>query len=447
MKNKTYRSVLFMSASIALVCATAPAYAETLYEAVYKALTSHPSIQAARQERDAAKDGIREQRSSYYPDINVNASGGRIYGDNSTSRGLTVSRGAGYSGLWEGNASLSQRVWDWGETSARVDAAIARTNLADSGLNFTQDQIAMRTVEAYVGLVRASALKDYAEKHLAAMTDYRTRVAAQVGAGGADESALNRANDFLLIAQNAAIDFDSQYQQARANYEEAVGAPPQAALDRPALPLDIPASLDDALARARTDNAQVKAAEDAIVAAKRDTDATGTEILPRISTQLSYTERDQRDVIGGELTDGRALMRMDWSYATGGAQLARKSKAEHTRAKAESDLLEILRTIERDVRVAWSGLDAAKRQRDIQESRYKAMQELVATYRTQYEGAEKSIMDLMQAETQAFDASVTFTNADYSHILANYTLVASTGRLIASFDRGTIDTALQGKAP
>ena len=72
------------------------ANAETLQEAVTDALASSPRIESALADRAEALEKIREERSGYFPRINATATGGRIFGDNATSRGTVTTRGEAY---------------------------------------------------------------------------------------------------------------------------------------------------------------------------------------------------------------------------------------------------------------------------------------------------------------------------------------------------------------
>lgn len=419
--------------------------ADTLYDAVYEAVTTHPAVTAARESKNASEATVTEQRSAYYPEVSVSATGGRIYGDNSTSRGLSVTRGAGYSWLWEGNAAVTQRIYDWGETGNKVDAAKARESAADSTLQGTREGAALRAVQAYIGLLRAGELKVQAAENLRNIKTYEDKIKVQVSAGGADEAELNRANDFLLLAQNATTEFDGQYQQALADYVEAVGHPPANALKRPLLPSVFPPTLDNAIDEAFANHPQVIAAKQAVIASDHDARAESTSYLPKVSGQLSYLERDEADLIGGEATDARAVMKMDWNYSTGGAQLARVDRAQHLRAQTKAQLDEIYRRVERDVRVAWAGLDVVRQQQKTQEDRRTATAAVVKTYKTQYEGAKRSLLELMQAESQAFDAKIAYSNADYGVLNATYTLMASTGQLIAALQPLSPEKVANGK--
>lgn len=415
-----------------------PVCAESLYDAVHQAITTHPSIEAAKAAQGATDETVREQRSSYFPEISATITGGRIYADNSTSRGLNVTRGVGYSNLGEGTATLSQRVLDWGETGNKVDAAKARASAASSTVVGTEETVAIRAIQAYVGLLRAGELKDKAKANLESIRAYQEKVAIQVNEGGADEAELNRANDFLLLAENAATGFDGEYQQSLADYVEAVGIQPVSALKRPMLPATFPNNLNDAIDVAFATHPQVLSAKDALIASDHDMRAETTSYLPKVKTEFSYLKRDQKDVIGGESVDARALMKMDWNYSVGGAQHARVDRAEFLRAQSKAQLQEAYRRIERDVRVAWSALDVVRQQFKTQENRKTATAKVVETYKEQYEGGKRTVVDLMQAESQAFDAAVAFANADYGVLNATYTLLAATGQLLPAIKPGTV---------
>jgi len=407
--------------------------AETLRDAVLKATTDHPSVRSANAAYKQTVDTVNEQKSGYYPELSANASFGRIYGDNATSRGLSVTRGAGYSWLGEGGGSMTQTIYDWRATGARVDAAKAREESASSSLMDARAAVALRAVQAYIAVLRSADLLARADENLAAMLDYQSRIETQVAEGGADEGEKSRASDYVLLATNIKTEFDGQYQSALADYIEATGGKPEGGLTRPDLPEGLPRTVDGMIEMARSVHPQVAAAKKAIEALGFDADVEKVSDLPVLSGELSYQQRDQKDLIGGESTDARALLKMNWNYSTGGAQKSRLSRARHQQEEAQARLDDIYRTLERNVRIAWSALDVATRQRDAQEGRREATANVLETYKEQYEGSKKGLTDLMQAQSQAFDADIAFVNADYAVLNAVYTIEASTGNLLSEF--------------
>ena len=73
------------------------AHAESLDASVQSAVQNHPSVAAAQARQAYAQEEAEEQYSGFLPQVSVNSSGGRIYGDNATSRGLSTTRGAGWT--------------------------------------------------------------------------------------------------------------------------------------------------------------------------------------------------------------------------------------------------------------------------------------------------------------------------------------------------------------
>src|SRR5262245_58715393 len=120
--NKPY----FVLALVLAASGPRVACADTLETAVSSALKEHPSVESAQAVIDAADEQEAEEFSGYFPEVSLNGTGGRMYGDNATSRGLSVTRGSGYSYLWEGQAMVRQPIFDGFETRNRVESAEAK---------------------------------------------------------------------------------------------------------------------------------------------------------------------------------------------------------------------------------------------------------------------------------------------------------------------------------
>ena len=152
---------------------------------------------------------------------------------------------------------------------------------------------------------------------------------------------------------------------------------------------------------------------------------------------MSYLKRDQDDIIGGESVDARAVVKADWNYSTGGAQFAREDRAQHMNEQAKAELDDTYRRVEKDIRMAWAMLDTTRRQQATQEDRRAATASVIDTYKTQYEGGNRTLIELMQAQSQAFDASVAYANASYGVLAAAYTLMAAMGQLMPALSSTT----------
>ena len=171
------------------------------------------------------------------------------------------------------------------------------------------------------------------------------------------------------------------------------------------------------------------AARRALSASAFDIQAEKAPLYPSIDGDVSYLVEEKRDLIGGELEDGRAVVNMNWQFETGGAQLARikKKKYEHAQAKARAQEME--RQVELGVRLAYSEYMTAQKQVANQNKRRELNEKLFSTYKVQFEGGKISPLQLMQGENQLFTTGLEQMNGQYRLLAAQYAILASMGRL------------------
>jgi outer membrane protein, adhesin transport system len=411
------------------------AHAETLQVAVAQALASHPSAEQAQAALEASKAEKAAQVSGYFPTVNLSASGGRIFSDNSTSRGLSVTRGQGYSGFGQGSATLHQTIFDGLQTPAHVAAAKAGVNSAKMDLLNAQDQLAIRTVQTYIGLIRAREGLKMLKGQQQSVSSYLSRIQEMVGKGASDEAELQQARDVQAILSNYTADYEGQVSSLEADYKELTGHMPETALVWPMLKPDIvPASADAAASVAQSTHPQVRSAAFQAQAAHEVTRAEKGALYPNLSGELSYDKTDQRDLIGGESEDARALVRMSWDLETGGGQISRIRGKKQDEVKAQAYVQELQRGVERTVRKAYAELSNAQEQLENQNTRVDLNTRLLETYKSQFEGAKITLLQLMQSDNQLLITRLERMNAENRVLLARYGILAAMGRLQPSLD-------------
>jgi adhesin transport system outer membrane protein len=420
----------------------AKAHAETLITAVEDALNQHPSVQAALAGRDIAKAQRREAASPFYPELNINAATGRVYADNSTSRGLTVDRGAGYSWSTEGGITMRQMIFDGMETGNRVDAARAMLDSANMNVIDVRENLGLRVVLAYLEVLRTREAVTLLREHGKKIADYRTRIQAMVEQGAADESMAVQAHDIQNQLDGTIADVEGQQKKALAEYAEAVGRPIAEPLERPVF--DESAILPDenlAVAKARAEHPALHVATLRGVAAHEGIRAEKGTLYPDLSGEVSMYKKDIDDVIGGEVVDNRALLRMNWDFSTGGAQLARIKQSVHREAEAQAQAVDLAGKIEREIRKSYAELDAAQKRLAVSRDRVKVSDDLVRTYEIQFEAAKVTLLNLLQAENTSFNAKLGVLNADYRHLAAQYSVLANMGALQKTLRVEPVDLA------
>ena len=307
-----FRFLLLAASGAASLTLAFPASAEPMAQAVASALNHHPSVEAALANRNALAEESREKWSDYWPQLSVGATGGRMYADNSTSRGLTVDRGAGYSWLWEGNVTARQLIFDGFETFNRIDAAGARQRSASFNVFDVRERLALRTVVAYLDILRGRDSVARLKEHGKKIDTYIGRIEKMVDEGAADATMAEQARDIRAQLDNTLASSEGQLRAANAAYLELTGHPPDEAMDMPAPPAGaIPADIQEAVDHARKEHPALRAAMMTEAAFQHDAEAEKAALYPDFTGELSYLERDQDDVIGGEVKDGRAVVRLN----------------------------------------------------------------------------------------------------------------------------------------
>jgi adhesin transport system outer membrane protein len=343
---------------------------------------------------------------------------------------LSVTRGAGYSYLWEGSVTARQMVFDAFETKNRIDAARSSEKAAVMELVNTRDDLTLRAVQTYVNLLRARTGHKMVTAYKASVDSYLKRIKALVDEGAADEAELQQARDVSIILKNFEADYMGQIKAAESDYVELTGEMPSGELSLPQAPVDlIPTDMDAALEMVKAEHALIRGAKLLAKSAKYGIEAEKAGYYPDVDGELSFMKSDKDDVIGGEVEDGKAVLRMNWAFETGGAQSARvnKKRLEHKTALARLKIAE--REIERMVRLAYAEQETASAQYQNQKMRQDLNQKLFDTYETQFEGAVVSLLQLMQSDNQLFNAKLEAMNAKYRYALSQYGALASIGKL------------------
>ncbi len=434
----------FLLGGVYLVLCTPFLHAETLSEAVETTLATHPAADGAQARVETSEQQRKAASSGFFPEISLSTSAGREYADNSTSRGLSVSRGAGYSGLWEGSVSARQMLFDGMETQSRVRAARALQESAMLGVEDLREQLAMRTVQTYMNLLRTRKGLELLKGQEESVKSYLSRIKGMVDDGASDEAELQQARDVLSILENYKNDYDGQIKTLESDYFELTGRLPDGALSTPLPPVEaLPPALEEAVTLAKQSHPVLKGAAFEVRAAQQNMKAEQGSLYPAVDGELSYAEVDKRDLIGGESTDAKAVVRMNWNLETGGGQLARIREKASQKKEAESRVREMERRIERGVRQAYAEYETARNQLKIQEQRADLNQKLLETYKSQFEGARITLLQLMQSDNQLLITKLEKMNAENRVHLAQYGILAAVGRLQESLRAPPVKATIQ----
>lgn len=446
---KTQKYIL--TVSILAICGggffPGAANSETMQSAMSNALQYHPSVDAAHAARQNLKDQKVEEWAAQFPEINVTATAGRVYGDNATSRGVSVTRGAGYSYLWEGSAGITQKIFDGFETEERIEAAEYRYKAADLDIIDIRENLALQTAQTYFDVMRSNEILNVIKNHNAQINDYRERIVMMTDEGVADQAELKLAEDITILLDNIYEDYYAQYMAAQASYTQLTGERPSGHMmlpewDKSFMPADLRSAMDMIAAHPSIQSVEYRAQADA-----HEVEATKADFYPDVNGELFYLKKDLDDVIGGEVDDARAVIKMNWNFSTGGAQYARIRQKQAQKFETEAEKREIERRLTETLEQAWIEYEASKRILKNMTRRREINQELFETNSAQFEGAQIRLLQVMQSENQYFQTRIEYINAKYRHYLSELGILASVGQLQRAMNIEVVEPEYFYKSP
>jgi adhesin transport system outer membrane protein len=162
---------------------------------------------------------------------------------------------------------------------------------------------------------------------------------------------------------------------------------------------------------------------------------------------LFFLKKDLDDVIGGEVTDARAVVKLNWNFSTGGAQYAKIRQRQAGKFEMEARKRELERQLAQALEQAWIEYETAGRMADNMQRRREINQELFETNKTQFDGAQIRLLQLMQSENQYFQTRLEYINARYREQLSELSVLAALGELQKTMEVDVPDVEYIYKSP
>ena len=416
---------LIMATPIGIALA---ASAFTIFDAINQAVTTNPGVGEATANRRATEAELRQTQSTLLPQVRLEARAGRNKWDlqntivpplgNDTWLTSRESSIVVRQLLFDGFTSINE-IW---RQAARVDAAAYRARERT-------ELIALDASEAYIDVTRYMRLITLADQNVAAHRALQANVDARFQGGRAGEGDQQQVLERVEAAIAAQAQFRQQYDEARGTFRRAIGIEPHN-LRTPGRLGRLPTSKDQALAVALRGNPTIQAAQSDRDAAKHAFDATAGAFLPSLHFEGRSLWGRNTATTFGDRTDMAANLVASWDIFRGGQDTWRR--VEQSERWQEQSMRHA-----RLQRGAFEFVDRAWAVRTLTGDRIAALRrEIVAgrrvidAYQKEYELGQRSLIDLLNAQNQLFNASVSLESTLAVAVFSDYQLLAAMGNLL-----------------
>lgn len=419
--------------------------AASLEDEVAGMVKTDPTIAAQQGQVDASSAAVDVARAGYFPQLHVTANEGPEHFDTATQRLSDNGQPLTAPGNGAG-ATLTQRVFDGGQTSSAVRAAHDTVSVEESNLGITQENRTLEAVNAYLNVLEWRDYLAEAQRFQQRMQDLEDQIDKRVKGGGGDQTDSLTAFNNEKFAEGKVVYAQGTLNNAIVSYIQVFGHPPQMPTMRLPAPAEdvVPANLDDAISAANQGNPTVEAARRSVSLANDLQAQAEAGYYPDVDLFGKIDYGNNRDGNVGVSRDWEALVEVNWDLFSGFRTQAQSAQAAQELARSQSLSEAATRKAAQDVRMAYVDATTSKRTYAISQDRLDTLKKLsdarIAQQKTSKTG---SLNDVMAADYTYYVQSLDVITFKYAVTTADYKMLYALGKLVP----GNLDRSPNGSGP
>jgi outer membrane protein len=402
----------------------APAWAETLQEAIALAYRTNPSLLAQRANQRALDESIVQARAGLRPTLDVTVSGdySRDYSDTALdpdSDGASASIG------------LSQTLWSGGRIGHGITAAEAEILAGRENLREIEQSVLAAVIQAYADVIRDMEVLRIRQANLAVLQRQLEESSARFEVGEITRTDVAQSEARLAQSEADLANAQAQLSTSRAVYAAVVGQAPGDLAPMPVLP-GVPADFESALDVALADNPAIRAAAYTLAAAEANVAAARAEYMPSVRATASYGGSSRDFDRFGDIADNTRLTAgatLSIPLFTGGLNASRVAAALERANAAQINVEGERRNALQDVSSAYAQAISARASLQAGEEAVRAASVAAEGVRQEAQVGLRTTLDVLNQELELRNAEVTLASARRNEYVAQANLLAAMGRL------------------
>ena len=430
-----YNKIITSGTAALLAGSAATAYAQSaepvsMEEAIAVAVQSNPQIAQAQYNTEAIQFERKQAQGLYAPRVDIEGYAGVGRLENPTRQSLNIADDVLYRR--GGELTVDWKVFDFGRRRGELLRQAARVDGASLRVVERSEFIALQVSRQYLNILLQqrilAASLDNVAFHQTMVNDLGTGV-SQGSISVADQQQAQERLQAALVRQTEA---EQALEDARITLRTLTGLD-ISAVHVPATYVEsLPASPDEAVGLARTENPKVKEAKADVDAAHAMVDAAKADLYPTIGIEGVARYGEDIDGFRGETKDLQGRVYLRWNMFDGGINRNKYQEMVRRASEARYKLYDITRSAEEDVRTAWNAMRAQTRITAELATQSKVNDDLLLSYRSQFNVGRRSLLDVLDAQNSRYNVQVRLETARFSQMFAQYQTLAATNRFLTA---------------
>jgi outer membrane protein len=436
---KRSRALASVAIIAVAVSTAAPAFADTLRDAIALAYRTNPTLQAQRANQRAVDELVPQARAGLRPDVSASVSANYSRTDGPDTAGVDFNNDGVFdiqpsdnieeTETGSAQIGLNQTLYSGGRVARGIDAAEANVRSGREQLRAVEQSVLGSVIQAYVDVLRDMEILRIREANLGVLQRQLEESNARFEVGEITRTDVAQSEARLAQSESDLAGAQSQLSVSRAVYAAVVGQAPANLEQPPALP-GVPADFESALDIGLDENPSILAAQYELQAAEAQVAQARSQFMPSVGLSASYGGRDELSSFNlGRDTTFQAGATLTVPLFTGGLNRSRVAQALEQANAAKIAIRGEERTVLQNVSTSYAQIIQANAQLAAGEEGVRAARIAAEGVRQEQQVGLRTTLDVLNAELELRNAEITLAQARRNQYVAQANLLASMGRL------------------
>ncbi|TVP53388.1 MAG: channel protein TolC [Halomonadaceae bacterium] len=421
---------------LSAVFCTSAAAENTLESLLRDAIERNPEVQASWHRFLASEYDVEGAGAGYRPRVDLESRFGQEWRDYRSRDGIgggSERSGNTFNGA-DARITMRQMLYDGFETRSNVQRFSKQQLVQYHELLNTVERTAFEAYEAYTDVIRRRELLEFAQENLERHREVFQQIVDGVNAGVVRTADLEQVSGRMALAQSNVITEQANLHDVTARFLRIIGRLPGLGIES-YIPdgQALPATLDGTLMRAYENNPAFHAAIRNIQAAESTVDLRRAPMRPRFDLTASYGTQTYDDFgRSNGRSEARIGVEMQYNlYRGGGDRAAIREAYQQTNVARDLRDKECM-DLRQSVQIAYHNLHTIERQLPVLNQHRLSSERVVVAYRDQFGIGERTLLDVLDAENEAFQAKSAYANGVNDQNIALARALTATGDWLSS---------------
>ena len=412
-----------------------PVNAATLSDALRQTYQNNLELKAERKNLEVQKEVLNISKSDFFPTLTLTGTKSiedtnKLTNQNGTDASITNTN------PMTSSIKLEQTLLDGSERGTKYEKSKLGLNLSEAKLIKKEQDVFMKAIEAYTGLILAYEKLSINEENVNLLQRQFEIDNARLSRAQITATDLAQSQSSLSGAQAGYIGAQNYIVTSKLAYENIIGPINSNEKLKKIYNSEVtlPSSLVDAKKISEQKSPDLIIAEIEYGQSELDVKIARSDLSPtaKLSLERSYT--DDLSATYDEREKDVLQATVSWPFQFGGKNKSNINKNLQVKGMKKLLLENAFRNNTQGVTAAWSTLESSKSLLRAVQSQVKAAEIANEGISFEYEsGLNRSTFDVLQSRSNLINAKINLAEAERNYLLAQYRLLKSAGLLNSEY--------------